>query len=922
MEPGRQVTFGQVCFDARTGELSRDQVRVKLTPRTSAVLAMLVERAEQLVTKQELFEKIWGGRAVSDDALTSCIQELRRALGDDARRPRYIETRHRRGYRLMVPVVERPSTPAGGDVRRLPAPEPATLVGRAAEMEELARRFEQALLGRRQIVFVAGEPGIGKSALVGAFLEQIVANNEVSIAYGQCLDHHGVGEPYLPLMEALTRLAGSSQGAAVKQALRSRAPSWFAQLPSLWSESERGVLEARGRPTRDRMLRELTQAIESISADRPLVLALEDIHWSDASTLDWLAHVARRPEPARLMIVATLRPAEPTATKVDLAGVMAELALHGRCHEISLRPLGLPAIETYLQVRLGETRVHEIAQSLLERTGGNPLFMVSIVNELTPQNALADAIGATPHNVRRYIERQIDDLDDSDRNLLMAASVIRRQFALPAVAAALETAIESVEVGCARLARQNVFISRSDPDVWPDGTRAELYGFRHDLYRELLYDRLPPSSRAAYHTRVANRLELVWGSRSALIAAELADHFDRGNEPVRAIPHHQRAAATALRRSANQEAISHLQRAFDAIRHVPDESERAKLEVELRVAMGAAFIATRGFGAPEVVEAYTKAEALCGRLGERADLFPALWGQWLFRHGRSEVTAARQVCMKLLSLAEKSDDAGLKLQAHHAMWATSFSGGDLAACRTHAEAGLALYDAQAHQAMASRFGNHDASTCARNFLAMSLALAGEERRARATMDDALAESRRLNDPFSLALTFFFSAVTAQLLGDVTLSTTHSDAGMRMAAEHDLAMPKAWSTGLVGWCAVRNGDQAAGLALLSDAISAMRTMQSQHFMPYLVGLLVDAHSIAGHDDDALKAAEEGIAKAEATGECFYNAELYRLRGELLARSSSHAQQAQASFHTAVEIAGKQGATMLERKARESLKDWAG
>ena len=930
MAADQQFAFGLFRFDTRTGQLWRDGNELKLTPRAAAVLHLLAERAQELVTKQELFDRVWGGIAIGDDALTSCIQELRGALGDDARHPRTIETRHRRGYRLMVsatPIADRSSGPASPQAA---APEPSPLVGRAAELEELASAFALARSGRRQLVFVTGEPGIGKSALVDCFLEQVRSVHAVRIAHGQCLDQHGVGEPYLPLIEALTRLAGGQDGAAVKEILSTQAPSWLAQMPSLWTQSERGVLEARGRATRERMMRELTLAVEATASDLPLLFRLEDIHWSDASTLDWLAHVARRPESARLVVLATFRPADTAAAKVGLGGLVTELALHRQCKEIALDPLSLQAIETYLKARLGDdggaAQSTEMAPLLLERTGGNPLFMTSIVNELAKREAPARTLGALmsiPHDVRRFIDRQIDELAESDRHLLTAASVIRREFATAAVAAALDIHGEQVETTCARLARQGVFLVKSGSTAWPDGTRAELYCFRHDLYRELLYDRLPATRRALSHARVGRRLEVAWTGRLNAIASELAEHFERGNELAHAIPHHQHAAANALRRSANEEAIGHLGRALDAIGHIADEVERARVEVELRVGLGAAFMATRGFGAPEVLEAYTRAEALCERLGERADIFPALWGQWLFRWGRSEVDDAWRLCARLLALAQKSGDAGLKLQAHHAAWATSFGRGELAEVRAHAEAGLALYDAKIHQAMASSYGNHDAATCARYFTALSLALAGEEGRARTMADSALAGARILNDPFSLALSLYFASAVMQMLEDVSLAAKHAEASRKIAAEHDLALVKAWSTGMVGWCAAETGDTDRGTALLTEAIAGLRATQSRHFLSYLLGLLADAHMKAGHFGDAMKAVQEGIALAETSGERYYTAELHRLHGELLARPP-HGQKsrAEACFRAAIKVAKEQGATALEHKANESLRRWFG
>src|ERR1051326_1494392 len=928
MADERQIAFGSFRFGPRTGQLWHEDSEVRLTPRAAAVLQTLIERAQEIVTKQDLFDRVWGGLAVTDDALTSCIGELREALGDDARRPRYIETRHRRGFRLMMPI-----TPAADKTGATPAPEiaasPSTrLVGREAELDELMRRFEAASSGKRQIVFVTGEPGIGKSALVDAFLARIQASHAVRIAHGQCLDHHGIGEPYLPLVEAFTRLAHGRDGARMKEVLSRQAPSWFAQMPSLWTGADRSLLGARGRATRERMVRELTLAVEAIALDVPLPIQVEDLQWSDASTLDWLAHMARSRAAAPILVLATSRRPDVTGAKIGLDALVNELAVHGLCSEIELHPLERDAVENYLALRLGNSsgalELKRIAGPLFERTGGNPLFMVSLVNELTRHGmagAALDPIVSIPRDIRRFIERQIDELTEADRDLLMAASVIAREFATTAVAAILDSEIEMVEAGCGRLARQGVFLAKTDSVVWPEGTRTELYSFRHDLYRELLYDRLPSTRRATSHGRIGRRLEQAWKGRLDEIAAVLAEHFERANEPVSAIPHHHRAAAKALRRSANAVAINHLQRALNAIPSITDELERTKIEVELLVNLGAAFVATRGFGAPEVLEAYSRAEALCDLLGERADIFPALWGQWLFRWGRSEIDAAWRLCERLLALAARSDDSGLKLQAHHASWATSFGLGRLADVRAHAEAGLALYDAKIHQPMASSYGNHDAGTCARYFAALSLALSSESDRGRAMAETAVAIAHRLNDPFSLALAHYVAAVTAQILGDTTLSAQHAEAAFRIATEHDLAMPRAWSTGVIGWCAAENGDPVRGTALLTEAVAALHSAHSRHFMPYLLGLLAQVQMTHSSIEDAVKTIEEGLALAEAGGERFYSAELHRLHGEYFSRLPRHKKDAEESFRAAIALAKQQGAKLLERRARESLQSWS-
>ena len=909
------MSFGHCRFNAHTGQLWRNGRESRLTPRAAAVLTVLIEHAEHIVTKQMLTERVWSSLAVGDDALTSCIQELRQALGDNARKPSYIETRHRRGYRLITPVAVAPPT-----ARPLPR---QRLVGREEPLSELDRRLELALGGQRQLVLVSGEPGIGKSALVNFFLAGLAVDGSTRIAHGQCLDHHGAGEPYLPLIDALARMASAPGGGGVRKLLADLAPGWLAQMPSLWTRAERSVFATRGLPTRERLLSELTLAIEAIAAHTPLVLKLEDIHWSDASTLAWLAYVARRLEPARLLILATMRPADPAGLKAGLDRVVDELGLHGQCHEVVLSPLSLSAIERYLEERLGERARNappgEIARQLLARTGGNPLFLAGIVDQLVQPRAsanIAEAIAAIPTGVRRYIDRQIDELDAADRDLLMAGSAIRREFAVAAVAAVLGTEVRLIEDACARLSRSGGLVLPAGAGSWPDGTHTDIYTFRHDLYRDLLYERLPASRRVAAHARIARRLEAAWASRPEAIAEELADHFERGDEPVRAMPHFHRAAEKALRRGANEEALGHLQRALRSVDRIADPQERDRVEVTLQVARGAALMAMRGFGAPEVADAYDRAEFLCKKLDEHTDLFPSLWGQWLFRWGRSQLDDAEKLGERLLVLGATSGKADLQLQAHHAMWATMFGRGNLIRLRAHAEAGFRLYDPARHRSMASRYGNHDAFCCGHNFLAMSLALSEDPAASRRSTGAALQTAHEYDDPFSLALTHCFGSVAQQMMGDREGAAENSALSLKIATEHGLLLPKVWSTGVLGWCSVVEGEATRGLALLREAIDTLQATQSRHFMHYLMFLQADGQLMSGRPDLALKAANQGVTIAETSGECFYLAALYRLRAEIH-RALGREGDARSSLLQSIELAHRQGALALERKARECL-----
>ena len=281
-----------------------DQARA-LRPKTFALLRYLVEHPGQLLTKAALLEAIWPETAVSEVVLSVCIRELRQALGDDAKTPHFIETVHRRGYRFIgrLPLGD-PSAPHSS----APAP-PPPLVGREHALQAMHRALATALTGVRQILFVTGEAGLGKTTLVDAFLTAVEGQGPLRIGRGQCLDHHGSGEAYLPVLEALERLCRGPEGPGLVKTLRHQAPTWVVQMPGLVSSAELEELQRRVLgSTRERMLRELAEALTVLTATQPLVLVLEDLHWSDYATLDVLAALARRREPARLLVLGTYRP--------------------------------------------------------------------------------------------------------------------------------------------------------------------------------------------------------------------------------------------------------------------------------------------------------------------------------------------------------------------------------------------------------------------------------------------------------------------------------------------------------------------------------------------------------------------------------------------------------------------------------------
>jgi DNA-binding winged helix-turn-helix (wHTH) protein/predicted ATPase len=930
----QSVAFGHYRLDPRRG-LWRGRQEVKLAPKALALLRFMLERAGDVITKDEVFSAVWPDTVVSDGALTSCIRELRKALDDDARQPRYIETLHRRGYRFVARVVCVPAkTPSSGPVRPPGVRPPATPppVGREPELQQLHRWLAAAREGERQIVFVTGEPGIGKTTVVEAFLSQVAATTPVRIGRGQCVDHYGAGEAYLPVLDALTRLCREPNSDAVVRALAQYAPTWLVQMPSLVGTGELQELQRRAQAaTRERMLRELTETVEALTAESPVILWLEDLHWSDMSTLDWLAFLGRRPERARLMVLSTYRSAEVLAEEHPLAAVKDELQFHRLCRELALRPLAEAAVEEYLGRRFPAApeltpAVSSLAGQIHARSEGNPLFMVNIADDLVARGTLVERGGRwelggpdaltinVPADVRSMIERQFDRLGPADRLVLEVASVAGTEFSAPAVAAGADLGAIEVESGCTRLAQREQFLRTLGAEEWPDGTIAARYGFLHALYGEVLYERLPPARRAALHARVGARLEAGYGERSDEIAAELAMHFERGHDTERAVRYLHAAGQNAVARNAPREAIAHLERAIVLLAAIPAARWRAEQELALQIALGSQLMAVNGWAAPEVERAYARAHALAQEVGDAPGLFPALWGLWLYYWGRGELSRARALGEHLLGLAEHAGDRTLLLQAHHALWPTLLSLGEIREALDHSSQGTAQYEAGAHSALGPVYGNHDPGVCALYFGAWALSLLGQPDRAVEMSDAAIARAQRLAHPFSHTLSLFFAAAVHQVRGEPAVVRERAEAAIVLARAHGFGLVLAWASTLLGWAMSREGQPEEGIAMIRRGTAATQETGSEQFRPYFLAVLADACAAAGRPAEGLAAVTEALATAAKTGERFHEAELYRLQGELLGRWAA---SSEACLVRAIEIARRQGARALELRAALSV-----
>jgi tetratricopeptide (TPR) repeat protein len=629
----------------RCGDSAQDE-RLLLAPKTYAVLDYLLKHAGRLVTQHELLEAVWPQSYAQSEVLKHHVLEIRKVLEDDARSPLYIETVPRRGYRFIAPLGARPAPLAASDAR----PVDQHLVGRNAALAALSEHLGPACRGQRQFILVTGEPGIGKTALVDEFLRQ--ARNrapDLRIARGQCVEGFGSREGYYPILEALGQLCRGPAAEAIVEILASRAPTWLVQFPALLKREHRETLqrELLG-ATRARMLREIGDALQTITASQPLLLVLEDLQWVDHSTVDLLSALARRRAPARLMLLATIRSIEAMPSDHPLKALKQDLLMRGLCLEIPLGPLIKPEVAEYLTAMAPGCDLPDGLAELIHRnSGGNPLFMTVALDHLARRGLVSCDTGGwqicaplreieveVPETLRQMIEAQIGRLSAEEQRALEVASVAGAVFSVDIAATAADVQPDHLEDLYAALARRHRIIRPADPRQFPDGGDSSRYEFAHALYREVLYRRQAPRHRTRLHRRTGEHLEnlLLRESREIRlddIAAQLAHHFEQGMEWGKALRYTRLASHVAVKRFSPDEALSILGRGLDLVGNLrPEERPAAELQLLERAAM----IAAANYD-PTALERYEALESKANDYG-RSDvqvrallgqLFPSSW---------------------------------------------------------------------------------------------------------------------------------------------------------------------------------------------------------------------------------------------------------------------------------------------------------
>lgn len=487
---------------------SGETQRLALTPRAFAILQHLIQNAGRLVTHDELLSVLWPDRCVQPEVLKAHINAIRSVLEDEARCPRFVETERGRGYRFVATVESMAVDPnmASGS-----ALDDTELVGRQVELGKLHKYYGDAHMGIPQVVFISGEMGCGKSALVRQFIKDLPKSGIVT-AIGHCIEGYGGQEPYYPVLSILAQLSCRAETASVLKPLASLAPTWASYITGYAPRLPMTDARVAGPDTSKRpLLHEISLLIARLAQDRPVVLVIEDAHLSDYSTVDWISASARGCYGAKLMIIVTYRAEDAGLFEHPIDVLHQDLFMRKLCREIRLGNLTEQDICTYVRkhspIEEAE-QIEQLAKILAERSSGNASFVGAVFNEIVQHRSdqrlnidqgsieKSDFTMQVPTLVGRVIEHRISHLSHLQQRILEAASLAGPVFSVDVAAHATGISAEEIEDVCEALCRHGFVITRAKLPSSFGGISGQVYAFRQELYRQVFYERQSPIKRA------------------------------------------------------------------------------------------------------------------------------------------------------------------------------------------------------------------------------------------------------------------------------------------------------------------------------------------------------------------------------------------------------------------------------------------
>jgi len=905
-----QVRFDAFELDEADARLKRDGKPVALPPKAFGVLCALARQPGVLVTKNALLDAVWGHQHVSESVLKTTISQVRAALADDASSPRYIETASRLGYRFIG------STGGPAVAARPVAPVPDSMIGRRPALGRMQDSWRRAVAGQRQLCWVAGDAGVGKSTLLEAFTR---SSGAAAIAQGQCIEQFGTGEPYLPVLQALGDLTRVYP--ELGSIMRNVAPTWLLQLPWLTAEAERAALvrEMVG-VSQERMLREFHELIARFTEKHALLLVIEDLHWCDEATLRLLNHFARQRGTARVMCIGSFRLTQVIAEGHPLQSLRQELKLQRLCDEIVLDPFSESEVLEYLRGRLDSNEPSEdFVRRVHAHTDGLPLFVVNVVDALLGQDADPGALAANaplpvPEDLMGAVETRIGKLPADTVALLEAASVCGVEFRAGAVAEVLGRPLMEVIAECDRLVSRHFWLRLVTAIDLADGSLDAQYAFRHAIYRHVFYHRIGVAARVQLHRRVARALAAGAEKGVPSAPAELASHHERGREPGAALVAYAAAAQNALRVFAPTQAREICEQALTLLPAIPAGPERLMLELGIESARGIANAQLKGVGSAEPRAIFERVRELC-------ELLPQHPARALLLNGYGASLFSRGEYSRLQELAERLDKLEGPDKAPLSVMTALFRGGAAAArgeCRV--ATGFWLKAIEICESITDRRGFMafvvDPEVGVRANAVRTLYERGLFDQARAQSAKSVAMAEALGQPLARSLARWRAGMLEVRFGDPLKAIEHSDAIQVIVAQTTVSQADGPSRYLRGWAMARQGDPLGGLAQIRDGLE-------RHLR---IGMIASSSEVMGYCAEALVLAEDwraaeqelslAFARARELDEQYYVPILLMLQARV-ARGLGDESAAYHWLQEAVRVARAQEAAGFELKAACAL-----
>ncbi len=906
------LAFPPFRLDVDEGRLWKGDTLLVLRRKPFAILSYLAAHPQKLVTHDELLAQVWRGAVVSDSAMRSHLHELRQVLGDGV-----IETVIGRGYRFVAKLADHVavhSAPAAAHAE----PGDPLVVGRDPELALLRSALERARGGQRQTCFVTGKPGIGKSTLVRTFLAGLDPRS-VMIARGACFEQHGTPEPYLAIIEAFSGLARSARGPQTLAAFVRYAPTFVTQVPHWFSDEQ--LLEAQRRATggnESRQLREVCDAFEGLCAQDPLVLVLEDLQWSDIATIDLLSLLGQRQQRAKLLVIGTSRYAEIQSPDHPLNPVMRALVTRSAAAAIQVPKIDTAAVQAFLDRRFGDHALPpQLTELVKKNTGGTPLFMVSLVDELIGRGMIAERDGRwaltvsieeiqahRPASVKQLIDMQIDRLSALEQRVLEAASIVGAEFSTHLVAAALDLSVEQVDDACDGLARRSLFVHAEAND---------RYGVNHALVQEVCVERSSPARRRRWHRQVAEAIER--DPRGGETSQLLAKHFDAAGEWQRAVRAYAAAGRQAASRYASSDAIALCARALDLLPELAAGLDRDRLELAILSTMcqqvsSNSFRTT--FAGRDPLAVYARAIEIARSLHDPAALYAAItqlcnYDMIVARYDATkDLTAELERIERDHALDPALLHGGIFARAYIAFFSGDFTVAQrlLEQLVPHAETPSVFHD------------NLVGRTLALGHLACVRWVVGEPERALEEACATIALADQIKMPILQALGHVVRGRLRYLRRD-PLSIVEEEAPLAVqVAAVDLGLLSEAQAFSLWARAQRAPVDLAEITPLLDAFRRRLTEVST--CSTLIGqVLIDVLRASGHLAQARTLTDDTIAFAIANNERVFLPELLRIRGE----QQHHTDPAAAirDHQEAIALARTIGARSSEKRALDSLAD---